>query len=86
MSAGIPVIASDFPLWRQIVDTAGCGICIDPLDAAALARAIGWMVAHPAEARRMGRNGRAAVETRYNWEAEGRKLPALYETLLGRGP
>jgi glycosyltransferase involved in cell wall biosynthesis len=82
MSAGLPVIASDFPLWREIVTQAKCGICIDPTSPAALADAVSWLVAHPDEAREMGENGRRAVRTTYNWQREGERLIALYGTLL----
>jgi glycosyltransferase involved in cell wall biosynthesis len=82
MAAGLPVIASDFPLWRDIVEGSGCGICVDPLDPDALAGAIRWIVAHPREARKLGENGRRAVARTYNWEHEGRKLTALYQRLL----
>jgi glycosyltransferase involved in cell wall biosynthesis len=82
MSAGLPVIASKFPLWRDIVEGANCGICVDPLDPDALARAIRWIVGHPHEARELGENGRRAVAGTYNWEHEGRKLTALYQRLL----
>jgi glycosyltransferase involved in cell wall biosynthesis len=82
MSAGLPVIASDFPLWREIVTQANCGICIDPTSPAALADAISWLIAHPDEAREMGENGRRAVGTTYNWQREGERLVALYGTLL----
>jgi glycosyltransferase involved in cell wall biosynthesis len=82
MAAGLPVIASDFPLWRDIVETAGCGICVDPLSSEALSEAIRWVVSHPDEARRMGENGRRAVATTYNWEHEGTKLTALYQRVL----
>lgn len=82
MSAGLPVIASDFPLWRDIVEGAACGICVDPLSPGALADAIQWIVAHPEEARAMGENGRRAVASTYNWEPEGVKLVALYRRLL----
>ncbi|MBL8995931.1 MAG: glycosyltransferase family 4 protein [Gemmatimonadales bacterium] len=82
MSAGIPVIASDFPLWRSIVEESRCGILVDPLDPGAIAAAIDHLVSTPEEAERMGRNGRAAVETRYNWEREEVRLEAFYRERL----
>ncbi len=82
MSAGLPVIVSDFPLWRRIVDDAGCGLLVDPMDPQAIAGAMQWILDHPAEAEAMGRRGRAAVEKDYNWETEAEKLVTLYNKLL----
>lgn len=82
MSAGIPVIASDFDLWKQIVEGSGCGLCVNPLDPAAIASAIDYMVSHPDEARTMGENGRQAVLSRYNWAREEEKLLGFYDQLL----
>lgn len=78
MSAGLPVIASDFPLWREIIEGNDCGLCVDPLDAKAIAAAIDRLVNNPDLAKRMGENGRRAVSERYNWATEERKLQALY--------
>jgi glycosyltransferase involved in cell wall biosynthesis len=85
MAAGIPVIASDFPTWARIVDRHECGLCVDPTSPDAIAEAIQWILDHPEEARRMGANGREAVERHYNWEAEQGKLLGLYEQLVGPG-
>ncbi len=82
MAAGIPVIASDFPLWREIVLGNDCGFCVDPLAPAAIAEAIDYLVEHPDEARRMGQNGRAAVMARYNWSNEEKKLLEFYASLV----
>lgn len=82
MSAGIPVIASDFDLWKQIVEGSGCGLCVNPLDPAAIASAIDHIVSHPDEARTMGENGRQAVLSRYNWAREEEKLLGFYDQLL----
>lgn len=82
MAAGIPVIASDFPLWRQIIETAGCGLLVNPLDPQAIAHAIEYLLTHPAEAEEMGRRGRQAVEKTYNWSREEEKLLQLYADLL----
>lgn len=81
MAAGIPVIAADYPRWREIVDGSGCGLLVDPLDPSAISSAIKWVFDHPQEAKEMGLNGRNAVHSRYNWEVEERKLVTLYERL-----
>jgi len=86
MAAGIPVIASDFPLWRDIVEGSRCGLCVDPRDPAAIAAAIDHLAAHPQLAREMGANGRRAVLERYNWEIEADKLIAFYADLLAPRP
>lgn len=86
MAAGIPVVVSDFPLWAGIVNDAQCGVCVDPLDPAAIAAAIDQLVTQPERARRMGENGRLAVEHKYNWSTEEQKLLALYESLTTRMP
>jgi glycosyltransferase involved in cell wall biosynthesis len=83
MAAGIPVIASDLPEWRRIVSGNRCGLLVDPLDPAAVARAVEHLLTHPEEADAMGRRGRAAVLERFNWDAEGDRLLALYRTLVG---
>ena len=82
MSAGIPVIASNFPLWREIIEGAECGICVDPLNSEEIAEAIKWIIEHPAEAEQMGKNGRRAVEERYNWGIEEKKLQSIYHKLI----
>ena len=81
MGVGLPVIASDFPVWRQIVEEAGCGLLVNPLDVEALSEAMRWMLEHPAEAEAMGKRGRAAVEARYSWHREAEALFAFYNGL-----
>lgn len=81
MAAGLPVIASNFPLWREIEGNE-CGVCVDPFDPVAIAAAIDRLVDDSDLARRMGENGRRAVHERYNWGVEEKKLLALYGKLL----
>jgi glycosyltransferase involved in cell wall biosynthesis len=83
MSAGLPVIASDFPLWREIVEGNGAGLLVDPMNPKAIAQAIEWILVHPDKAAEMGRRGREAVRIKYSWTEEEKKLPATYEELLG---
>jgi glycosyltransferase involved in cell wall biosynthesis len=82
MAAGLPVIASNFPAWKEIVEGNSCGLTVNPLDPEDIARAIEYLIEHPEEARKMGQNGKKAVKEKYNWETESRKLIELYESLL----
>jgi glycosyltransferase involved in cell wall biosynthesis len=82
MAAGIPVIASDFPLWRSIIQEAGCGILVDPLDTQAIAAAIEYLVSNPREAEAMGQRGRRAAEKQFNWANEEQTLLSFYSSLL----
>src|SRR3546814_3897042 len=52
MAAGLPVIASDFGHWREVVEPAGCGLLVNPTDTRAIARAIEHLIGHPEEADR----------------------------------
>lgn len=81
MSAGVPVIGSHFPLWREIIEGNDCGLCVDPLDPQAIANAIDYLVTHPEKAEQMGRNGQKAVQRMYNWSIEEKKLFDLYNSL-----
>jgi glycosyltransferase involved in cell wall biosynthesis len=83
MAAGIPVIASDFPLWREIIHRYRCGLVVDPLSPNAIAEAIEYILTHAEEAEEMGLRGRKAVEACYNWDNEERELLQLYSELAG---
>ncbi|OBA10418.1 glycosyl transferase [Acinetobacter calcoaceticus] len=82
MCAGIPVIASNFPLWRSIIDDAQCGVCVDPLKSHEIAKAIDYFINNPDKARVMGEQGRAAVLEKYNWSIEENKLLNFYSSIL----
>ena len=81
MAAGIPVICSDFALWKGIVESAGCGVCINPFDTEAIAREITRLCNDKETAKRMGENGRNAVEEKYNWATQEKELFDLYSEL-----
>jgi hypothetical protein len=82
MAAGLPLIVSDFPLWRELFEEIECAIFVNPLDPQAIARAMTWVLENPDEAERMGARGRLAARTRFNWQAESAKLLHMYDALL----
>lgn len=79
MSAGLPIITSNFPLWKEIVEGNNCGICVNPLEPKEIAQAIEYIITHPKEAEQMGQNGKKAVLEKYNWGVEEKKLFEIYK-------
>lgn len=87
MALGLPVITSGFPLYREIVDGAGCGLTLNhPDDAHELAGAIDYLLQHPQEAAAMGQRGRQAVQERFRWDVEAQKLVDFYAQVLEANP
>jgi glycosyltransferase involved in cell wall biosynthesis len=86
MAAGLPVVASHFPLWRRIVGNARCGLVVDPRDPAAIADAIRWLLEHADEAEAMGKRGQRAVARQYHWTREERILLGLYRRIAAKRP
>lgn len=82
MSAGLPVIASNFTLWKEIVEGNNCGICVNPLEPKEIAKAIEYIITHPEESELMGQNGKKAVLEKYNWQVEEKKLFDIYGKLV----
>lgn len=83
MMAGLPVICSKFRRWREFVEEYDCGICVHPHNEKEIKAAIERLINNPDEARRMGHNGRKAVEERFNWAREEKKLLELYNRIKG---
>jgi glycosyltransferase involved in cell wall biosynthesis len=81
MAAGIPVVASDFPYWRSIINKHKCGVLVDPLNPEAIAGAINDLLSNSEKARLMGERGRAAALSEYSWSTEADKLISLYKSL-----
>ena len=86
MMAGVPIVASNFPLWREIIEGSQCGLCVDPRDPAGIAAAIRFLKAHPETRLAMGRNGQRAVLREFNWESQSQGLLNLYQNLLQEPP
>lgn len=80
MAAGVPVIASDLPATRRIVEESGCGRIVPPGDHAALSAALRELIDDP-NRNDIGKQGLAAVRAHYNWEAESAALIRLYTAL-----
>jgi glycosyltransferase involved in cell wall biosynthesis len=85
MREGIPVVAPTFTVEvARIVAEADCGMLVDVRDPAAIAEAVLRLLRDPAEAARLGRNGRRIVEWKYNWQNDERALLGVFGALAAR--
>ena len=82
MSAGIPVVSSDFPLWKEIVEGNNCGLTVDPKDPKEISGAIEKLLSNDKLAEEMGQNGKKAIFEKYNWGIEEKKLLNIYKKIL----
>lgn len=81
MAAGLPVVASNFPLWKTIVEDNNCGICVNPLEPKEISAAVNKILSNDELAQEMSVNGRKLVLEKYNWAKEEEKLKEFYSKL-----
>ncbi|MEM7163284.1 MAG: glycosyltransferase family 4 protein [Bacteroidota bacterium] len=81
MACTVPVICSEFPHWKEVVELNDAGICVDPGNTEKIADAINCLLSDKQAAIKMGENGRVAVTEHFNWEKEFRPLLDLYQSL-----
>jgi glycosyltransferase involved in cell wall biosynthesis len=84
MAAGLPVITSDLPKSREIVETADCGCSVSLDNPKALVDKLATLAADPRRATELGLAGRAAVSRDYNWEHDAAELGDLYREISSR--
>ena len=80
MSAGIPVICSNFELWKSIIDKTDCGKCIDPTSQEQLIKTINEFIEDTSLSSK-GETARKLVVDRYNWNVEEKKLINAYKLI-----
>lgn len=78
MASAVPIVGSDFPVWREIVGDVNCGVLVDPRNPDAIAAAITGLLDDPGAASEMGARGRHAALRTYRWKTEEDALLALY--------
>lgn len=82
MALSRPIVSTRASMIPEILD--GCGLLVEPRDLAALARAIGWLLDHPAEAKVLGERARERCVARYSYTAARRLLFPLIEQVVKR--
>ncbi|MBD1372182.1 glycosyltransferase family 4 protein [Hazenella sp. IB182357] len=82
MAAGLPLVATDFPLWKEIIHTSKCGETCDAYDPQDIAKKVTGILEDHEKQMAMGESGRKAFEELYNWKTQEQKLIHLYRDLL----
>lgn len=85
MLSGIPIIASNFPYWKQLIGDANCCLFVEPSNPNAIAQAIEWIFDNPIEAKEMGERGKDFALKNFSWETEFQNLQTCYKQVMSNG-
>ena len=81
MASGVPVVASDLPVVRELVADGVHGRLVRPDRPSELARAIRVLLEYPKRRAKMGRAAQAHSSQNYTWAHTTERLKALYHDL-----
>jgi glycosyltransferase involved in cell wall biosynthesis len=80
MALSLPMIMSDFPLWRDLFHE--CALFVNPLDPRDIAEKMSTLIDDAELRHRLGWAGRRLIERNCSWEIEVTKLDSVYRRLL----
>ena len=80
LTAGLPVVAT-YQSGLPITD-GETGSVVPMKEAAAIADKIEWLIAHPEERERLGRNAAKMMRERYTWEKYAENVKKIYEEMI----
>ncbi|MEO0102421.1 MAG: glycosyltransferase family 4 protein [candidate division WOR-3 bacterium] len=83
MACGKPVVASNIPGYREVVDDGVDGFLVEPRSPRAIAEGILRIFQDEGTKRRMGEAGRRKALA-YSWEEIGKKVEEFYQKILNR--
>lgn len=84
MKYSLPIVASNFPKVHKLIYENRCGITVNPTKLGEIGKAIVYLLQNPADAEKMGREGRKAFETKYNWRSEEQKILKALNSIRNR--
>jgi len=82
MACAVPVVASDLPGVRELVQNNQVGLLVPPGNSQALAATLDGLLSAPALRFSLGQTGRRLVEQKYTWSKIGEELRIIYQTKL----
>lgn len=83
MEVELPMICSNYLLWEGILSEYKCGISVNPKNINDIRYSILHIMNNQEEALEMGKNGRRAIEEKYNWESQKKILIEFYNVIKG---
>jgi glycosyltransferase involved in cell wall biosynthesis len=82
LAAGLPIVATDVPRWRAVLEAHDCGVPVPFGGPERLGEAIQRLLDDDDRSREMGERARRAAERHYSWETQAAALARLYDELL----
>lgn len=82
MMLGMPVVMSDAPYWKKLLEKYTFGLAVNPKDASAVADAINKILSNDTLREKMSDEGRRAIIGEMSWEKESQKLISLYYRIM----
>jgi glycosyltransferase involved in cell wall biosynthesis len=83
IALGLPVVVNDNPDQRQVVEEAGCGLCV-ALSADSFAQAVSALLADPARRAAMGAAGQRYITQNRGYDTLARRLATSYREFFAQ--
>lgn len=82
MANGLPVICTDFEMFKKIIDKYKCGFYVNPYDVDDIREKINLILDNDSLKKQMSENAYRAAKEEFNWGTQEKKLLKFYKGIL----